>query len=157
MNTTTDRIVVKSHVARDLLQSAGLFKTDKLVVWEYVSNGLQYIEPGIAPIVRVTLDSKGRRITVSDNGRGMDWEGLQNFFIMHGENIDRKTGRPGRGRFGTGKSAAFGIADVIRIRTVSRGMRSIVELSRIGIESMSGGDEIPVKVMEREVNVVEAN
>jgi len=27
-----DQIFVKSHVARDLLQSAGLFKTDKLVV-----------------------------------------------------------------------------------------------------------------------------
>jgi hypothetical protein len=32
----TDEIYVKSHVARDLLQSAGLFKSDKLVVWEYV-------------------------------------------------------------------------------------------------------------------------
>jgi hypothetical protein len=46
MSTTTDQIYVKSHVARDLLQSAGLFKTDKLVVWEYVSNGLQYVNPG---------------------------------------------------------------------------------------------------------------
>ena len=34
--STTLKLVVKSHVARDLLQSAGLFKTDKLVVWEYV-------------------------------------------------------------------------------------------------------------------------
>ena len=38
MKTNTDSIFVKSHVARDLMQSAGLFKTDKLVVWEYVSN-----------------------------------------------------------------------------------------------------------------------
>ena len=58
MSTTTDEIYVKSHVARDLLQSAGLFKTDKLVVWEYVSNGLQYVNHGTNPIVRVTLDSK---------------------------------------------------------------------------------------------------
>jgi hypothetical protein len=36
MSTMTDEIYVKSHVARDLLQSAGLFKSDKLVVWEYV-------------------------------------------------------------------------------------------------------------------------
>src|SRR2546425_4326359 len=109
MSTATDQIYVKSHVARDLLQSAGIFKTDKLVVWEYVSNGLQYVEPGSNPVVRVIVDNKKKRIEVIDNGRGMDWSGLQNFFVMHGENIDRKSGKPGRGRFGTGKSAAFGI------------------------------------------------
>ena len=54
-------IFVKSHVARDLLQSAGLFKTDKLVVWEYVSNGLQYVDPGTNAIVRVILDTKKRK------------------------------------------------------------------------------------------------
>ena len=33
MNATM-KLVVKSHVARDLIQSAGLFKSDKLVVWD---------------------------------------------------------------------------------------------------------------------------
>ena len=33
--SATDQLFVRSHVARDLLQNAGLFKTDKLVVWEY--------------------------------------------------------------------------------------------------------------------------
>jgi signal transduction histidine kinase len=102
------KLVVKSHVARDLLQSAGLFKTDKLVIWEYVSNGLQYVSAGTNPVVEVLLDSRKKRISIQDNGRGMDWNGLQNFFVMHGENLDRKEGRPGRGRFGTGKSAASG-------------------------------------------------
>src|SRR5678816_1097710 len=111
-------LFVKSHVARDLLQSAGLFRTEKLVVWEYVSNGLQYVSAGTNPVVKVTLDSKRKRITVQDNGRGMDWQGLKNFFVMHGENIDRQQGRPGRGFFGTGKSAAFGIADTLCITTV---------------------------------------
>src|SRR5438132_6096682 len=99
MNTMTDQIYVKSHVARDLLQSAPLFKTDKLVVWEYVSNGLQYVDPGTNPVVKVTLDSKKKKITIGDNGRGMDLAGLKNFFVMHGENVDRKEGRVGRGRF----------------------------------------------------------
>jgi hypothetical protein len=93
------KLVVKSHVARDLLQSAGLFKTDKLVVWEYVSNGLQYVGAGTNPVVKVSLDSRKKRISIQDNGRGMDWKGLQNFFVMHGENLDRKEGRPGRERF----------------------------------------------------------
>src|SRR5208337_1297024 len=55
MNTPSE-LFVKSHVARDLLQNATLFKTDKLVVWEYVANGLRYIGPGTNPLVRVSLD-----------------------------------------------------------------------------------------------------
>ena len=117
MSSQADQIFVRSHVARDLLQNAALFKTDKLVIREYVSNGLQYTDPGTNPVVRVFLDSKRKCIRISDNGRGMDWASLQNFFVMHGENIDRKQGRPGRGRFGTGKSAAFGIADKLQITT----------------------------------------
>jgi hypothetical protein len=95
MNTNSDEIYVRSHVARDLLQSASLFKTDKLVVWEYVSNGLQYINPGTNPVIRVSLDSKNRRIVISDNGRGMDWAGLQNFFVMHGVRWTPKVGHRG--------------------------------------------------------------
>src|SRR5437763_4701227 len=101
---TTSELHVRSHVSRDLLQTAALFKNERQVVWEYVSNSLQYVEPGTSPVVRVRLDSKNRRITIDDNGRGMDWQDLDdNFFVMHGENVDRLAGRPGRGRFGTGK------------------------------------------------------
>jgi hypothetical protein len=157
MSATTDQIFVKSHVARDLLQSAGLFKTDKLVVWEYVSNGLQYVNPGTNPVVRVTLDSKKKKIVITDNGRGMDWAGLQNFFVMHGENIDRKEGRPGRGRFGTGKSAVFGIAATLRIITVRNRKRSIVELGRADIETMTSEDPIPVRKVEKEVATDQPN
>lgn len=151
------QLFVKSHVARDLLQSAGLFKTDKLVVWEYVSNGLQYVGPGTNPVVKVSLDSKKKRMGIQDNGRGMDWAGLENFFVMHGENIDRKDGKPGRGRFGTGKSAVFGIADLLRITTVRNGKRSKVELRRSDIERMTSKDPIPVKVLENEVSTAAAN
>ena len=66
------QLFVKSNVARDLLQNASLFKTDKLVVWEYVANGLQYVGSGTNPVVKVTLDSKKKRIAVQDNGRGME-------------------------------------------------------------------------------------
>ncbi len=102
------------------------------------------------PVVNVSLDSKKRLITIVDNGRGMDWQGLQNFFVMHGENLDRLEGRPGRGRFGTGKSAAFGIGDVLKVRTVKNSRRHVVELTRHDIETMGEGAEIPVRVVERE-------
>jgi|ERR1051325_6480001 hypothetical protein len=157
MSASGEQIFVRSHVARDLLQNAGLFKTDKLVVWEYVSNGLQYIDVGTNPVVKVKLDSKNKRISISDNGRGMDWAGLHNFFVMHGENVDRKEGRPGRGRFGTGKSAAFGIADLLRITTVHNKKRSRLELKRADIETMKSEDPIPVRVIEKEINTAQAN
>jgi len=150
MNAPSE-LYVKSHVARDLLHNAGLFKSDKLVVWEYVANGLQYVSPGANPVVKVTLDSKKNRIAIQDNGRGMDWVGLHNFFVMHGENIDRREGRIGRGMFGTGKSAAFGIADVLRITTVKGCRRSKVELKRSEIQKMKSDDPISVKVIEREI------
>jgi hypothetical protein len=148
---------IRSHVARDLLQSADLFRTDKTVVWEYVSNGIQYVDPGIKPEVHVQIDGKRRRIEVRDNGRGMLWDGLQNFFVMHGENLDRRQGRPGRGNFGTGKSAAFGIAEGLRITTVRSGRRSCVELSRSEIEAMRGEGPIPVMVHEKEVPTDDPN
>ena len=114
---TENQIYVRSHVARDLLQNSALFKNTKQVVWEYVSNGLEYIDEGTNPKVEVLLDKKNKRICICDNGRGMDWKDLKNFFMMHGENLDRKKGLIGRGRFGTGKSAAFGIADTLRVIT----------------------------------------
>ena len=155
--TISDQIFVKSHVARDVLQNGAIFKTDKLVVWEYVANSLQYVEPGRVPTVKVTIDNKKKRIVVADNGRGMDWPGLANFFVMHGENADRKEGHPGRGRFGTGKSAAFGIADVLRITTVKAGLKSQVELRREDLLAIGSTDAIPVRTREKEVISDEPN
>lgn len=149
-------ISVRTHVARDLLQSAALFKTDKLVVWEYVANGLQYREPGTSAVVKVSFDSPSKQIIIDDNGRGMDRRGLQNFFVMHGENEDRKAGRRGRGRFGTGKSAAFGIASTLRVSSIRDGLRNTVELTRLNIEA-AGENEIPVKTVEQDVPTDEPN
>ena len=151
-----NEIFVKSHVARDLLQTAGLFADVPKAVWEYVVNGLEYVDPGINPIVRVAVEKSNRRITVSDNGRGMDLDGLRNYFVLHGENIDRKAGRPGRGRFGTGKSAAFGIAEALRLSTVRNGKRCIAELSKKDVKDYQGGDQIPVRLIEQEGKTVQA-
>lgn len=155
---TTSELHVRSHVSRDLLQTAALFKNERQVVWEYVSNSLQYVDPGISPVVRVRLDGKNRRITIDDNGRGMSWDDLnENFFVMHGENPDRLAGQPGRGRFGTGKSAAFGIADVLRLTTVNAGKRTTVELRRADLDAMNSVDPVPVKTLEREVPTSQPN
>jgi hypothetical protein len=157
MTPHSDGIFVTTHVSRDFLQSAALFKNDHLVVWEYVSNGLQYVDSRTSPVVQVKLDAAKKKISIKDNGRGMNAAGLKNFFVMHGENVDRKAGRAGRGMFGTGKSAAFGIARTLILTTVKDGKRTKVSLDRRDIESMSGGSDIPVKILENEVAVADAN
>ena len=63
---------VTSHVGRDLLHAAAAFKTEAAVIWEYVVNTLQYVDRGTTPVVNVLINQKGKVITVSDNGRGMD-------------------------------------------------------------------------------------
>jgi hypothetical protein len=154
---TDTALKVTSHVGRDLLQSAQLFRHEHAVVWEYVANGLQYKEAGIKPIVVVEIDVKAKTIKIRDNGRGMLLSDLSRYFQMHGENLDRKQGRPGRGYFGTGKSAAFGIATILRITTVRNGKRSVVQLTRADVEARPHGDEIPVKVLESETRTSTAN
>ncbi|MFT3878559.1 MAG: ATP-binding protein [Gemmatales bacterium] len=146
-----DQIHVVSHVARDLLQTAAVFKTDKQVVWEYVANSLQYSQPGRPVRVEVTIEPRRKKIVISDNGRGMNWEGLQNFWMLHGENQDRLAGNIGRGRFGTGKAAAFGIASVLRVTSTQNGRKSIVELRRSNIENLGSGKPIPVSTIKKEL------
>ena len=145
-------LAVTSNVGRDILQSAALFKHEHQVVWEYVSNGLQYIE-NESPLVRVTINQSNKSIMIVDNGRGMSFEDLHQFFQMHGENSDRAAGKSGRGYFGTGKSAAFGIANKLKVTTVKNNKRSTVELTRNDIQSQNAVDKVPVKVIERDIPV----
>jgi hypothetical protein len=146
--TSAGRLRVTSHVGRDILASAAGFKTEAAVVWEYVVNSLQYVDRGVGPVVDVRVDHGNRAIVIVDNGAGMDDVGLQHFFTMHGENLARRTGRPGRGKFGTGKSAAFGIATSLRIETVRGGVRNEVVLTREMIDD-SEGEEIPLSWLRR--------
>jgi hypothetical protein len=135
---------VTSHVGRDLLASAASFKNEAMVVWEYVVNSLQYVDPGVAPRIQVTVLAGGKGIQIADNGKGMSVADLEHFFQMHGENLDRRAGRPGRGKFGTGKSAVFGIANTLRVDTVRNHKRNVVVLTRDMINA-SDGEEIPVE------------
>lgn len=140
-------INVVSHVGRDIIQSAQLFKTPEAAVWEYVVNSLQYVDPGTVPRVRVTVDVPGKKITIEDNGSGMDRDDLQHFFTMHGENKQRRLGIPGRGKFGTGKSAAFGIGSSLTVSTTKNGKRQTVELTRKAVDA-SDGTSVPVNFLE---------
>lgn len=144
-------INVVSHVGRDIVQSAQLFRTPEAAVWEYVVNSLQYVEPGTVADVKVTVDVKAKKIRIEDNGTGMDVPGLQHFFTMHGENKERRKGVPGRGKFGTGKSAAFGIGENLTVTTTRNGLRQTVTLTRTAIDA-SDGTNVPVQFIEQDAN-----
>jgi anti-sigma regulatory factor (Ser/Thr protein kinase) len=152
-----NELVVQSDVGRDLLQSAEHFKTDRTVVWEYIANGLQYANPDVPPEVMVTINEKKKTITIADNGRGMDKADLQHFFTMHAENRERAAGRIGRGMFGTGKSAAFGIASTLKVSSVKDGKKTTVRLTREQVEGVPQGEQIRPDVPENEVPTGESN
>lgn len=139
----SEPIQVTSHVARDFLQNSAYFNTVPKVVWEYVSNSVDNPRPNQPVDVDVKISKE--RIVISDNGCGMSREGLRNFFQMHGENIARKKGKSVRGRYGTGKCAAFGLADVLRVETSQDGVLNIVELGRGDIQRYKSGDSFPVR------------
>jgi hypothetical protein len=140
----SDPIVVQTHVGRDLLQNSVYFSTVPKVIWEYVSNSID--NPGPSDVVNVEVTITKEAIKISDNGSGMSRSDLRRFFQMHGENLKRRQGKNVRGRFGTGKCAAFGIGNKLRIETVQSGLLNICELSREDI-TRSAGEAIPVKAI----------
>jgi hypothetical protein len=158
--STIENLKVVSNTARDILQSAGTFQTVPKVIWEYVSNSLQYIDQNVTPKVVVKINAAKKTASIADNARGMDRKGLQNFFTMHGLNQDRLSGKAGRGMFGTGKSAAFGIAEQLRVRSVRNGLLNTVVLSRTDIEqeeAKGNVTEVPIKNVDVDVPTSEPN
>jgi len=139
----SESIQVTSHVSRDFLQNSAYFNTVPKVVWEYVSNSVDNPKPNKPVNVEAKISKE--RIVVSDDGYGMSREGLRNFFQMHAENIQRRKGKSVRGRYGTGKCAAFGIADVLRVETSQDNVLNVVELSRRDINLSESGKPFPVR------------
>ena len=133
------QLKVTSHVGRDLLASAASFKSEAAVVWEYVVNSLQYVDPGVSPRVQVTIAPGRKGITISDNGRGMSSMDLAHFFRMHGENLERLAGRTGR------ENGALGNRLPLALPTSSVSIPSVTEsaMSYLSTRQMieeSGGD-----------------
>lgn len=93
----------------------------------------------------IAVEMTSNYVTISDNGRGMSREELGNFFQMHGENIQRRRGKRTRGRFGTGKCTAFGLANCLQIDTTQAGLRNAVQLHRQDVEEAQSGEPFPVQ------------
>lgn len=150
-----DDILVTSHVSRDFLQNAAYFSNVQKVVWEYVSNSIDNTEDGQLP--KIVVEVRQESLIVSDNAAGMDRSDLDRFFTMHAENAQRLRGRSVRGKFGTGKTAAFGIAKELGIVSVKHGLRNAVILRLEDIQSASAGDPFQVESVERDIVTDEDN
>ena len=131
------------NTARAIFGASNLFKNPHTVVWEYITNEIQYRERNTKPIIYVILEKD--KIIIKGNGEGMDISGLKNFFTLHGENLDRKSGNPGRGKHGTGKAAAFSIANTFLISTVKNKKLYEIELKKKELKKFeASGKPIPL-------------
>lgn len=134
----------KTNTARSILAAANTFKFPHQVIWEYVVNEIQYRDLKINPKIYVSLNNN-EEIVISGNGKGMNENDLKNFFTMHAENQERNKGNPGRGKFGTGKSAAYAIGETLTIETVRDKKIFVITLSRKDIQKYSkSGENIPL-------------
>ncbi len=150
-------IVAKSDVARDILQTSALFKHSKMVIWEYVENGISYRDSDVTPKIRVKIDKQTKTIVITDNGRGMDIEDLQRFFTAHAENFDRQQERKVRGKHGTGGLSALGIAESLTVESVKDGKQNTIKLTRKYLSENSGRQELPLENIAKDKLVNQAN
>jgi hypothetical protein len=114
-----DGFEMESNVARDVLSTASSFGSLPKVIAEYVTNSIDARVNGYPVTVKITKSRYGgaTRIAISDDASGMNDEDLRRFFFMHAENEARRRGRRTRGRFGTGKAAAFGVGTSLQVET----------------------------------------
>jgi Histidine kinase-, DNA gyrase B-, and HSP90-like ATPase len=128
---------MESNVARDVLSTASSFGSLPKVIAEYVTNSIDARVNGHQVSVSITKRRYGgaTRVIITDDASGMDEEDLRRFFYMHAENEARRRGRRTRGRFGTGKAAAFGIGTSLQVETRRDGRHWIVRLEKNELEA----------------------
>ena len=146
-----NEIKVTTHVGRDVLQTAGLFTSVASVVWEYVINGLEYREindPRRASI-SITIKPRNKEIQIKDNGLGMNVERINHFLTMHGDQIQEEK-KFYRSKFGSGKSAAFAIANTLEVDTYSNGKRNKFRLTKEALKASDGSDISPEILISEE-------
>ncbi|HUZ88300.1 MAG TPA: ATP-binding protein [Candidatus Acidoferrales bacterium] len=127
-----DGLEMDSNVGRDVLSTASSFGTLPKAVAEYVANSIGNGEDGQHVNVKVTKRRSygSLRMVIEDDACGMDDNDLRRFFSMHAENEARRQGRATGGRFGTGKTAAFGVGESLQVETRRYGHKWVVRLEK---------------------------
>ena len=74
--------------------AANLFKHPHTVIWEYVTNEIQYREKGTKPEVHVIIEED--KIIIKGNGEGMDMLGLKiSLHYMEKINTEKRVDQAG--------------------------------------------------------------
>lgn len=106
---------VLNHLGR------GLYRSFATVVAEAISNSWD----AEATEVYIVIDRHNSKMTIQDNGKGMNEDDFQNKFLKIGyarrDDKDNKSRRKVLGRKGIGKLALLSIAETITINTKKRG------------------------------------
>ena len=101
-----------------------------------------------ADATEVDIQIEKGKITITDNGDGMDLEDINGKYLMVGykrrkgyENKKTAKGRVVMGRKGIGKLSLFSIANIVRVETVKAGVKNGFEMSVKAIEDLINRDE----------------
>ena len=144
------------HAGRAILEESNGFTNEGKVVGEYVKNSWQYTDGPTT--VNVLIDHKNKSIQIKDTSRGMDRYTLDNnFFILHQVNPDRKIGKFLRGEYGTGKIAALGIGETLRVKTVKDKKINIFEIHRKDCEADISQNKVKIRWIKEDENTEEEN
>lgn len=100
--------------------------------------------------VTVSLyDGKNKRIIVEDDGIGMTFDEINEYFLRIGRNRrvegerETRSGRVITGRKGLGKLALFGIGDTIEISTIKNGEKVTFQMNWNDLKGTHGGNYKP--------------
>ncbi len=150
------RTGMTTHAGRSLLQEAARFSNEGKAVGEYVKNSWQYTDHD--PTVEIFVDQEHKSIRIVDNSNGMNIDDInKRFLVLHQENIERAKGKIGRGEFGTGKIAALGIGEILRVRTVRNKKINEFEIRRKDCDAAISEKEVKVHWIKPNEDTSEKN
>lgn len=145
-----------THAGRSLLQEAARFSNEGKAVGEYVKNSWQYTDHD--PTVEIFIDQENKSIRIIDDSNGMDLNDINDrFLVLHQENIERAKGKFGRGEFGTGKIAALGIGEILRVQTVRNKKINEFEIRRSDCDASISQEEVKVHWIQPNKNTTKRN
>ena len=139
-----NKLSIQTNNARNVLQNSSNFSTPEKAIIEYVKNGYNYKKNKVPSEVHVQCNEN--LFSIADNGSGMGiYELTNNFLVMNGENSERAKGNITDGEFGTGKSAALGVGNILSVKTVRDGLLNHIEIHKEDVRDTSSTDDVPVR------------
>ena len=135
---------------------AKLYPTLPPVIGELVSNAWDADSPSVEIIIPDGPIDASSVVTIRDYGCGMTRDQLQDEYLKIGRN--RREGASDKsesgnrrvmGRKGLGKLSAFGIANVLEVRSVRAGTGTCIRLNYDRMHTWHGGDYEPEEIEER--------